>query len=225
MKRPTGITVLGILYILGGTGMMLLATILGFLSYALLDSLAQNPNFMLFGSVEYFLTSSMLALVLGIVAIIQFTIAGALFSGKNWGRTVVIIFVIIDLTFETISLFVGNVIGIIFLMFDILILYYMWRPHVIAYFKGVNVQSAQQYSNPGFSQNPSPNTPSSAKPDNPYSGQPSIPPDPYPPNDETEIYPEDSGFGVNIPPQKICQKCQTEISPEAKFCQKCGSWI
>jgi len=224
MKRPTGITVLGILYILGGAGMMLLATILGFLSYALLD-LAQNPIFMLFGSVEYFLTSSMLALVLGIVAIIQFTIAGALFSGKNWGRTAVIIFAIIDLTFETISLFVGNVIGIIFLMFDIIVLYYMWRPHVIAYFKGVNVQSAQQYYNPGFSQNPSPYTPPSGKPGNQYTGSSTMPPDPYPVNDETEIYPEDSGFGVNVPPQKICQKCQAEISPEAKFCQRCGNWV
>ena len=85
----------------------------------------------------------------------------------------------------------------------------MWRPHVIAYFKGVNVQSAQQYYNPGFPQNPSPYTS----------------PDPYPPNDETEIYPEDSVIGTNIPPQKICQKCQAEVSPEAKFCQKCGTWI
>jgi hypothetical protein len=225
MKRPTGITVLGILYILGGIGMMLLAIILGFLSSVLLDSLVQNPNFMLFGSVEYFLASSMFALVLGIVAIIQFTIAGALFSGKNWGRRVVIIFVIIDLTFETISLFVGNVMGIIFLMFDVIVLYYMWRPHVLAYFKGINTPSAQQFYNPSFSQNPSSYTPPSPKPNNQYSKPSTAPPDPYYTGDETEIYPEDSGFGVNIPPQKICQKCQAEISLEAKFCQKCGNWI
>ena len=225
MKRPTGITILGILYILGGTGIMLLAIILGFLSSVLLDSLVQNPTFMLFGSVEYFLTSSVFALVLGIVAIIQFTIAGALFSRKNWGRTVVIIFVIIDVTFETISLFVGNVMGIIFLIFDIIVLYYMWRPHVMAYFKGVNVQSAQQFYNPSFSQNPSPYTPPSAKPSNQYPNPSIAPPDPYFPSDETEFYPEDSGFGVKTPSQKICQKCQTEISSEAKFCHKCGSWI
>ena len=50
-------------------------------------------------------------------------------------------------------------------------------------------------------------------------------PDPYPVNDETEIYPEDSVIETNILPQKICQKCQAEVSSEAKFCQKCGNWI
>ncbi len=204
--------------------MMLLAVTIGILSIALLDSLVQNPIFLLFGS-EFFLTATFFAIVLGIVAIIQFTIAGALFSGKNWGRTMVIIFVIIDLTFETISLFVGNVFAILFLILDFIILYYMWRPHVLAYFKGINVPSAQQFYNPSFTQNPSPYTPPSAEPSNQYSKPSTTPPDPYYTGDETEIYPEDSGFRVNSPPQKICQKCQTEVSPKAKFCQKCGNWI
>ncbi len=75
-----------------------------------------------------------------------------------------------------------------------------------------------------------------AKPSNQYSGpsikpsgprsSPQYPPQqPNPPNDETNIYPEDSDFGTNIPPQKICQKCQAEISPKAKFCQRCGNWV
>ncbi|MCH7559841.1 MAG: zinc ribbon domain-containing protein [Thaumarchaeota archaeon] len=202
-----------------------MAVTLGILSVVLLDSLVQNPLFQLFGSAEFFLGTAFFAIVLGIVAIIQFTIASALLSGKNWGRTAIIIFVIIDLIFETISLFVGNVLGIIFLILDIIILYYMWRPHVIAYFKGVNVQPAQQYYNPGFSQNPPPYVPPSAKSNNQYSKPSPPPPDPSYINDETEIYPEDSIIGTNIPPQKICQKCQAEVSPKAKFCGKCGNWI
>ena len=196
--------------------MILLAVTLGILSVGLTGPYVPS-NFSILGG--------FFAIVLGIVAIIQFTIASALFSGKNWGRTLVIIFVIIDLIFETISLFAGNVIGIIFLILDIIVLYYMWRPHVIAYFKGINVQSAQQSYNPGFSQNPSPYTPPSTKPSNQYSGPSIMPPDPYSTGDETNIYPEDSGFGTNIPPQKICQKCQAEVSPKAKFCQRCGNWV
>ena len=147
-----------------------MAATLGILSVGLLDSLVQNLLFLLFGSAEFFLGTTFFAIVLGIVAIIQFTIASALFSGKNWGRTIVIIFVIIDLIFETISLFVGNVFGIIFLILDIIILYYMWRPHVLAYFKGINVKSAQPYYNPRFSQNPSPYAPPGATPRNQYPG-------------------------------------------------------
>ncbi|MBT4327183.1 MAG: zinc ribbon domain-containing protein [Candidatus Nitrosopelagicus sp.] len=225
MKRPTGITILGILYILGGIVMMLLSITLGLLSSVLLDSLGQNSISMLFGSVEYFLTSSIFAIVLGIIAIIQFIIAGALFSGKNWGRTTVIIFAISDLVFETISLFVGNAMGIIFLMFDTMVLYYMWRPHVLAYFKGINVASSQQFYNPSFSQNSLPYTPPNMSPDNQYS-EPSIPPpNPFIPENETQIYTDEQDVEINIPPQKICQKCQTEISLAAKFCQKCGDWI
>ena len=220
MKTPTGINVLGILYILSGVGMTLLTV---FVWIAL-----NSTNLPFVGNVSnifggYF--GEYVVLVLGIIAIIQFTIASALFSRKNWGRTLVIIFVIIDLVFEAVLLFVGNVMGILFLIFDIIVLYYMWRPHVIAYFKGVNVQPSQQYHNPGFSQNPSPYTPPNAKPSTPYSGPSAMPPDPYTTNDETEIYPEDSIIGTNIPPLKICQKCQAEVSSEAKFCQKCGNWV
>jgi len=62
-------------------------------------------------------------------------------------------------------------------------------------------------------------------PDNQYS-EPSIPPpNPFIPENETQIYTDEQDVEINIPPQKICQKCQTEISLAAKFCQKCGDWI
>jgi len=125
--RPTGITVLGTLYIIFGIILLVTAAIFGALS-----SSFSNSSFLSgFGAVA--------GLVSGIsvmAAIIEFIIAGALLSGKNWGRVLVIIFAIIDLLLNATSLLAGNVFGIIPIILDIIVLYYMWRPHVIAYFKG-----------------------------------------------------------------------------------------
>jgi len=75
-----------------------------------------------------------LAAVFGILAAISFLIAWALFSAKRWGRTIVIVFSVIDLGLEAVSLVSGNFFGIASIILDCIILYYMWRPHVIAYF-------------------------------------------------------------------------------------------
>jgi len=71
----------------------------------------------------------------GILAIIEFVIAGALFSGKPWGRIVVIVLSIISLIMGIISVF-GNPFSIFTIILDIVVLWYMWRPHVIEYFGG-----------------------------------------------------------------------------------------
>ncbi len=218
MNRPTGITVLGILYTIGGIVMIILdMVVIGILSFGIIGTSYLPSNFFIFGG--------LMAIVLVIVAIIQFTIAGALFSGKSWARKLVIIFVIIDLIFETFSLFAGNVFGIILIIFDIIVLYYMWRPHVIAFFKGTNIQSPSQSYNVGGIQNPPPPPPPNYTPNTQNSGT-SIPqPDPYFTNDETNIYPGDSDFETNTSPQKICQKCQVELTDKARFCHKCGSFV
>jgi len=217
MNRPTGITVLAILYILGGIGMIVLALVMGFFSLITIAPSYLPSNFSVFGG--------LIALVLGIVAIIQFTVAVALFSGKSWARTLVIIFVIIDLIFETVLLFAGNVFGIIFIIIDIIVLYYMWRPHVIAYFKGTNIPFSPQSYNVNVSQNPPTSPPPSYNPNPPNSSH-SIPQaDPYFTNDETNIYPGSSDFETNTSPQKICKKCLVELPDTARFCHKCGSFV
>jgi putative membrane protein len=75
-------------------------------------------------------------IIFGILAAIEFVIAGALFSGKRWGRIIVIIFSIIGVIFGAASLAMGDVISIATIILDIIVLWYMWRPHVIAYFNG-----------------------------------------------------------------------------------------
>lgn len=72
--------------------------------------------------------------VMAVLAGFSFLIASALFSGKKWGRTIVIVFSVINIVMEASSIMVGNVFGIAGMMLNGIVLYYMWRPHVIAYF-------------------------------------------------------------------------------------------
>ncbi|MEM3160886.1 MAG: hypothetical protein QXJ74_08905 [Nitrososphaera sp.] len=127
-SRPTGITVLGILYILGGIGALVGSAAVGIIA----GSLAGNQ---LFGSLAAGI-GGLIVFFLLIIAVIEFVIAGALFSGKSWGRTLVIILAIIDLLINLTTLVSGNVFAVIGIVLDLIVLYYMWRPHVIEYFKG-----------------------------------------------------------------------------------------
>jgi len=124
-SRPTGITILGILHILGGIVFAAAALVFGAASTMMGNSFMGGFMSVVGGA---------LAAVFVIVAILDFAIASALFSGKRWGRTVVIVLSIIDLIFEVVSIAGGNVFSIAGIILDLIVLYYMWRPHVIAYF-------------------------------------------------------------------------------------------
>ena len=127
MGRPTGITILGIFYMLGGIVWIFFALMFGVISVGFMGSSMMSGLAGLGGAI---------AGIAVFVAIIEFVIAGALFSGKSWGRIVVIIFAILDLIGQAASLLAGNIFGIIFGILDLIVLYYMWRPHVMEYFKG-----------------------------------------------------------------------------------------
>jgi len=126
LGRPTGVTILGILYLLEGIIAIILALVIGviassFAGSSVLGGVAAIGGF----------ASGLVFLV----AIFEFIIAGALFSGKSWGRIIVIIFAIIDLMVNAITLLSANVFAIAFILLDLIVLYYMWRPHVMEYFK------------------------------------------------------------------------------------------
>ena len=131
-SRPTGITILGILEIIIGIFLAIAATVFGAFS-GMMSSMM--PNVMP-GMGANFLSAigGILAIVFGILAAISFFISWALFSAKRMGRTIVIVFSIIHLGFGVASLSTGNGSGILSMILDAVILYYMWRPHVIAYF-------------------------------------------------------------------------------------------
>lgn len=124
MQRPFGITILSILYILGGIAGVIVAVMFGVFSAMMADSMM--GEFAVFGG-------AISGVFVGI-AVLEFVIAGCLLSGKGWARKIVIIFVVVDLILEFISIFGGNMFGVAMLILDLFVLYYLYRPHVIEYF-------------------------------------------------------------------------------------------
>lgn len=123
---PTGITVLGMLQIILGIILAVFAVMVMVMSSVV-------GNYSYFGDVTSVVGSAITA-VLIVLAAFSFLIASALFSGKKWGRTIVIVFSIVNLVMDAASMMVGNVFGIGGVILNGIVLYYMWRPHVIAYF-------------------------------------------------------------------------------------------
>jgi hypothetical protein len=82
--------------------------------------------------------------VLVAIAIVSFVVAYGLLKGKGWAWTVSIILSIISIVWNVITLVTAaNYGGIISIIISGIILYYLFRPHVKAYFgKGVNPSRA-----------------------------------------------------------------------------------
>ena len=117
--RPTGVTILAILEIISGiiaiAGGALLTTFAGIMGLDILGA---------FGGVV-----GGIVIALGIAS---FVMAYGLMKGKSWAWTITLILTIISLLFDGLSF---NVIGIII---DVIILYYLTRPHVKVYFGKAN---------------------------------------------------------------------------------------
>ena len=117
---------LGILQIILGIILVISTVMVGVMS-------GMMGDYLYFGEMTSVIGGAVTA-VLALLAAFSFLIASALFSGKRWGRTIVIAFSIANLIMEAASLAVGNVFGIGGMILNGIVLYYMWRPHVIAYF-------------------------------------------------------------------------------------------
>ena len=137
VSRPVGITILavlqliaGIIFLIGAIGMGAISTMGGMGGIGGMSGMNGMPSFgpmiVAFGG--------LLAVFFAILAVFAFIISGALFSGKRWGRMLVIVISIIDLITGGVSVAGGNGAGIVGMILNLVILYYMWRPHVIAYF-------------------------------------------------------------------------------------------
>jgi uncharacterized membrane protein len=131
MDRPAGITILGILHLVGGAASLIMATI-----GAAMLGLSGSMGYMGMMAAGF---GGIFLILFGILAAIEFVIAGALFSGKPWGRMIVIVLSVIGLAMGLVSI-VGNPFSILNIILDVFVLWYMWRPHVIAYF-GMPCQS------------------------------------------------------------------------------------
>lgn len=81
--------------------------------------------------------------VLLAIAIVSFVVAYGLLKGFGWAWTVTVILSIISIALNAISIAAGNLTSIISIIISGIILYYLYRPHVKAYFgKGVSGYTA-----------------------------------------------------------------------------------
>jgi len=119
MERPTGVTILAVLYIINGlialAGPFILVAWIGSMVGMGLEGIsALTASALGIGILSCFI----------IVALIDFLIAVGLLKGKGWARTLALIFAIISL----LNVPIGTVLGII-------IIYYLTRPQVKAWFQ------------------------------------------------------------------------------------------
>jgi hypothetical protein len=78
------------------------------------------------------------AIMIGL-AIFSFIVAWGLLKGRGWAWTATVVLSVISLVFGVISVVTGNWFSIINVIISGIILYYMYRPHVKAYFgKGIS---------------------------------------------------------------------------------------
>jgi len=76
-----------------------------------------------------------LVVLASVLAAINFGIAGALFSGRAWGRTIVIILAIISLVSGIVYIVSGEATSIFLIILNGIILWYLRRPYVKEYFQ------------------------------------------------------------------------------------------
>ena len=150
--RPTGVTIIGVLDIISGVIMLLFG--LGLIAVGILvlpyihipgihrlqgldsTNLAIS-NFppRIFGSLAISIGS-----VIAAIGVASFVVAYGIFRGKGWAWTVTVIISIISIIGNAISIAAGNVGGIVNVAINGIILYYLYRPHVKAYFgKGAHI--------------------------------------------------------------------------------------
>ena len=120
MERPTGVTILAVLYFVQGI-MMLMVPIMVSICLAEMFSLPGVEESG--GGDELFAAGLMCWLVFGILALVYFLIGIGLLKGKGWARIIAIILAIIGLA----NVPIGTIISII-------ILIYLFKADVKAYF-------------------------------------------------------------------------------------------
>lgn len=132
-NRPTGVTVLGVLQILTGLGSLGLGFMLA-VTYAFLGSLmasgAEGVTFSAgFGGILV-VAGAIIGAILMVIGIANLLIAYGLFKGKSWAWMLCLIFAVISAVFGILTFPVG----IVTIVFNALIIYYLTRRNVKVYF-------------------------------------------------------------------------------------------
>jgi uncharacterized membrane protein (DUF2068 family) len=85
--------------------------------------------------------SGVLILILGVASLV---VAYGLFKAKKWAWTTSVVLSIISIAMGIVSIVTGNIGSIVSIAISGLILYYLYRPHVKAYFGKTVQQVASQ---------------------------------------------------------------------------------
>lgn len=126
-QRPSGVTILVILEVIGGLFELGIGALMFSAAALLGDMMPEDVPGL--GGVLTGLFSA-IGIVLVIMGLIAFLIAYGLWTGQGWAWILCLIFSIIGIIIGILSL-PGGIIGLII---DIIILYYITRPHVKAFF-------------------------------------------------------------------------------------------
>ncbi|HEY8139663.1 MAG TPA: hypothetical protein VIE86_01115 [Nitrososphaera sp.] len=150
-KRPTGVTIIGILSIIGGIVMLIagislvtLAAVVPILPLSDGQINSQLANTGMSTELLGIISSATggLFLILGIASLI---VAYGLFKAKKWAWTISVVLSVVSIAMGIVSVVTGNIGAIASIAISGLILYYLYRPHVKAYFgKPVQPQVASQ---------------------------------------------------------------------------------
>jgi hypothetical protein len=79
-------------------------------------------------------TATVIGGVLIAIGIVSFIVAYGLLKGMRWAWTVTVVLEIISIALNAISIATGNIGGIVSIIISGIILYYLYKPHVKAFF-------------------------------------------------------------------------------------------
>ena len=144
-SRPTGVTIIAVLNIIDGFIMLLigigLAVAGAILPFVPQSEFQQQQN-LTAGDIDLsqvppsFLGGGILAIggILIAIGVLSFMVAYGLLKGKSWAWTLTVVLSIISIVLNVISIATGNVTSIVSVIISGIILYYLYRPYVKAYF-------------------------------------------------------------------------------------------
>ena len=144
-SRPTGVTIIAVLNIIGGVIMLLigigLAVAGAILPFVPQSEFQQQQN-LTAGDIDLsqvppsLVGGGILAIggILIAIGVLSFMVAYGLLKGKSWAWTLTVVLSIISIVLNVISIATGNVTSIVSVIISGIILYYLYRPYVKAYF-------------------------------------------------------------------------------------------
>src|SRR5919197_1021482 len=134
MGRPTGVTIIAVLMAIAGV-VMIIAGISAIAVGPFISTTVPSQNLpagmsaAMLGGVAT--GSGAFMLVLGIAGL---AISYGLFKGKGWAWTAAVVLSIVGIVMSAVAIATGNFGSVISIIIDGVILYYLYRPHVKAYF-------------------------------------------------------------------------------------------